>query len=44
MHPGTQESPEHQEPVKPTALGNMVGQLHSLGHDYLSAASTHSNK
>lgn len=44
MHPGTQESPEHGDPVKYTALGNVVGELPSLGHDYLPAASTHVNK
>lgn len=44
MHPGTQESPEHREQVKSTALGNVVGQLHSLGCDYLPAASAHSSK
>lgn len=44
MHPGTQESPEHGDPVKYTALGNMVRELPSLGHDYLPAASTHVNK
>lgn len=44
MHPGTQESPEHGDPVKYTALGNVVGELPSLGHDYPPAASTHVNK
>lgn len=44
MHPGTQESPEHGEPVQPTALGTVAVWLCSLGQDYLPAAPSHSAK